>query len=956
MNKKKQILSLIFASIFFLASMSGFIYISMNNSVDNDLDYYSEIPEIAGYETKVIRPNENYQLEWYSSDSDNINEEIEQPTEGDNNYNYETRSGIYTDIFEMSENPPSSGIPIKVTQLKLWFYGAAYKQMGYELTARLTLDVKINKKWLGEIYIENTNYQCEWHSITYTENWAPETMEDIKIKATARLDQEIIGIKLDCVYIELRYKVLESAYQDIEIKTPDAMVYTKDLSDYYPATYGFEDDENGASGTEISFVDDYYCHPDCYNKIIEEQDNHKKVLELYDNSNLGGATGGGNVELFNYFSSSQGYGTVEFWFRQSNVNKKSTFFNIHNSATMISCLRVISGYIGYVDSGGIWHNIKAISSNTWYHLRFDFELTSGNYEGLSEDHFYIYVDEVRYGEYELRRQNYDSVNQVTVATFAGQEAYDYYIWYDAFGYSWDPNYDIGDNLNEINPIEGYYPATHGFEDTADESVPHDWDDLSTGSCSISVKSQKDGHKKVLKLYDAFEAWGTNAVANTTFSPQEYGTIEFWFYTSNQLFAHYIDIKSGNSTQISLVFLDGWKYVSDSSVYDIPGITNIDFSSNTWYHIQISFETRENTYYQGLTGFPSSEKQWKIRIDDGDKFDYSEPVALQTSDAIDTLIFSTSKSWIYLGYSMFIDAIGYSWDPYYDMYDNQYEGLLLDIEPDDLDFMECTYFGYVMQIYGDTVFPMPKSGDHTINVYGEQGSSYYYGSHDYEVDFSEGIGVLFYTSDAMDGQEATPPFLRIGLAEDAINRYRDILDEKGYSRIYVYNEINHNQFYAMFECLALKRVDEQDEIFIYLWAHGINQGSTSYIHIIPFTYNPGFTILDITLKSLCDDIETDFKGLLVESCHSEGFVNEFDESPYLVMSCCKIDEDGWGSYIDPKEFYFSYEFWNAIDEGYNAEQAFELAYDYALDKAAEGEKEQHAVKADNTPVGFMFFDD
>ena len=96
----------------------------------------------------------------------------------------------------------------------------------------------------------------------------------------------------------------------------------------------------------------------------------------------------------------------------------------------------------YIDSSAT-HNIVSCSNNIWYHIRLDFECGLGAYEGLSADHFYIYINGERYGEYEFRWLS-NKIDYMDIYVWQTSVVY----YYDAIAFSWDPDYTIGDNMNE----------------------------------------------------------------------------------------------------------------------------------------------------------------------------------------------------------------------------------------------------------------------------------------------------------------------------------------------------------------------------------------------------------------------------------------------------------------------------------------------------------------------------
>ena len=219
----------------------------------------------------------------------------------------------------------------------------------------------------------------------------------------------------------------------IEIITPENKTYTEPMSGYYPATYGFECDELWAypsgftinEGTGAAIL------------VNISETNHERIVLVYDGD------GAGNGYITNNFSP-QNSGTVEFWIKSSDVTMESVI-NLRDGVSTIGVdIALDNEYLRYFD--GIWHDIASVSDYTWYHIRIDFECSSGAYQGLSEDTFYIYLNETQYGPYNFENP-ITSVNEFYLRSGSLSDS-DLYTYFDALGYSWDSNYAIGDNLDE----------------------------------------------------------------------------------------------------------------------------------------------------------------------------------------------------------------------------------------------------------------------------------------------------------------------------------------------------------------------------------------------------------------------------------------------------------------------------------------------------------------------------
>lgn len=202
----------------------------------------------------------------------------------------------------------------------------------------------------------------------------------------------------------------------------------------YDATYNFWDEEDGTSGTDIDFIDAGLIPANTSIQIISDLGGHKKVLELYDNSAIA------SFWCYDSFSS-QSYGTIEFWMRVTDATMGSRF-GFYNGGTIVFYFGIDIDQFRYYD--GAWHNVGLVpTDNTWYHIRIDFDCTTGTYQGLAQYDWHVYINGTHYGDYDF------GSNQAGLTRFyIDPDTTDsgYYIYVDAVGYSWDTNYDVGDNL------------------------------------------------------------------------------------------------------------------------------------------------------------------------------------------------------------------------------------------------------------------------------------------------------------------------------------------------------------------------------------------------------------------------------------------------------------------------------------------------------------------------------
>ncbi|MFX0041270.1 MAG: zinc ribbon domain-containing protein [Candidatus Hodarchaeota archaeon] len=578
----------------------------------------------------------------------------------------------------------------------------------------------------------------------------------------------------------LRYFTIKA----ISIITPENKTYTGPMSGYYPATYGFENDEIGSYPEEWII----YNTGGGTMSVIESIDGHNNVLELHDTSNTALLSTGTAF-------SQQSYGTIEYYMRSSDSSQQTTLRIIRPGGQLFR-FGIIANDFYYND--GSWNNVGlSASSNVWYHIAIHFECTSGGYMGLSQYNWRVEIDGVTYGDYGYIT-NYDYTDDISF--HVPDLDYNVYYYIDALGFSWDVNYNVGDNLNEglllsfenrtsldwigysldgnanrtilgnttiklpvngihniqvfgnktlgdlyesdiryfsvkfiqINlitpqniiytePMSGYYPATYGFENDANGTHPEAFDTNEPISSQIQVIDELDGHMKVVEIDDRNGTAGWPYIRQYSYFPRSYGTIEFWvrFNTTFGMYQFISRDTSNGQVLLSLRVEDGkWKYLIGITRYDVPNIP--DPQVNTWHHIRIDFRCQGAPSYLGISqdryiatidGISSGE----IQHANSGLLDYNFFMVGTTNTAV-------MKGWV--------DAIGFSWDPNYNLGDNLNEGLLVSFEnSSSLDWIGYSLDGQANKtILGNTTIPIPPNGLHTIQIIGS-----IYGGFIYESD-------------------------------------------------------------------------------------------------------------------------------------------------------------------------------------------------------------------------------
>ncbi len=180
-----------------------------------------------------------------------------------------------------------------------------------------------------------------------------------------------------------------------------------------------------------------------YVNVQDAMGNHTKVVKMYDSTVA-------NHVLMSKPVPSQTSGAVEYWVLSDDVSDESIFRALEDPLAGaygdgIGWLSLDRDRIRYHDNIG-WHDTsKTIYDNTWYRIKVEFECTTGNYRGLEQYTWRFYVDGEVFGDYSFQ-VNINNVSQVFFSTRGEDAGYSCYV--DAVGFSWDSDYNVGDNLKE----------------------------------------------------------------------------------------------------------------------------------------------------------------------------------------------------------------------------------------------------------------------------------------------------------------------------------------------------------------------------------------------------------------------------------------------------------------------------------------------------------------------------
>ncbi|MFW9844166.1 MAG: pre-peptidase C-terminal domain-containing protein [Candidatus Thorarchaeota archaeon] len=167
--------------------------------------------------------------------------------------------------------------------------------------------------------------------------------------------------------------------------------------------------------------------------------------------------------------------------------------------------------------------------------------------------------------------------------------------------------------------------------------------------------------------------------------------------------------------------------------------------------------------------------------------------------------------------------------------------------------------------------------------------------------AEKIGVFFWASDAG--------------TQTVINEYKGYLQNEGYTKFFDFKDTTN--FANDFATVAAYE-DADDIVFFYLFGHGNNDGS----HSLTAFRTGGYSVVySNTFRSYCDTLDSTKVGLLISSCHSGDWADDMYGGGYLAMSSSDEEHNSWSVGPLPGEEAFANYFWNYVNSGYDAVDAF-----------------------------------
>ncbi len=271
-----------------------------------------------------------------------------------------------------------------------------------------------------------------------------------------------------------------------------------------------------------------------------------------------------------------------------------------------------------------------------------------------------------------------------------------------------------ENKTYTQPDNGYYPGSIGFEDDLIGTIPDDWwYRVPDGGSFYRVVDEWQGRKNV---YEIRKNGGSIKIeTNVNFStPATIGSVDFWLYkdTGSGIDPSRINLEDGYETDYFTFGFEAETFYT-GPWEDKQQIFPNAFSEDEWHYVRVDF---------------NMSKGWQVQIDDtlyGAGYAFTTYVGNPTQ----VMNFQLESIWSgdYPNYGAWLDSIGYSWDPNYNIGDNSDEGLLLSFNSNiDLDWQGYSLDGQANKtILGNTTIPMPSDGLHSIQVFGNDtmGSMY-----------------------------------------------------------------------------------------------------------------------------------------------------------------------------------------------------------------------------------------
>ena len=323
--------------------------------------------------------------------------------------------------------------------------------------------------------------------------------------------------------------------------------------DMYPATYTFRDESDGS-------VPSGWVDADNVGTIEAVVDGHRKVYRHTDTA--------ANEIVYNELGD-QTSGTIEFWIRFEQENKRMSLFGYRDAVIVMYLDWSAVGELKNNAGGAVLHDYDA---NTWDHYKIIFDVTPDTYD--------LWIDGVEIATDLAFLNVTHKINKITIFhRVAGCV-----VSFDAFGYSWDTDYKIGDNCHWRH----YGESTDDFEgdDVGSQGTAITWVDVvrAGATTSIEIVQEFNEHKKILRV--------TELIANDwcyhSFATQaKTGFVAFWAKVSDVTGESKYMLYEGAATEIIKIVFDNSKITYYDGNLDSL-IDAGDAVNNTWYYFYIQW--------------------------------------------------------------------------------------------------------------------------------------------------------------------------------------------------------------------------------------------------------------------------------------------------------------------------------------------------------------------------------
>ncbi|MFX0030979.1 MAG: hypothetical protein ACFE8B_17325, partial [Candidatus Hermodarchaeota archaeon] len=243
----------------------------------------------------------------------------------------------------------------------------------------------------------------------------------------------------------------------IDISSPvDTTTYTNPVEGYYLGTYGFENDDHYAYGTDVSILDEWMGNMGAFlrmHTVDGPVDGHNKLFTIVDSQASSLTTGVHN------FDNPQSSGTIEFWLRMDDgteLGSDDRFHEIHfrksdDTIAFRAQLKMLEGGWASGDRadvayhhGSSWEEFADCEDETWYHHTIIFDCAGdGRFTWIITAEDGTLIGMISDISFENSMTTLDEIFFTSTHSHYRGNTY-----WDAIGFDWDPDYTIGDNQHE----------------------------------------------------------------------------------------------------------------------------------------------------------------------------------------------------------------------------------------------------------------------------------------------------------------------------------------------------------------------------------------------------------------------------------------------------------------------------------------------------------------------------